>query len=136
LLDCEVLRFLLPLLEAALAEKEDWLLEQGTWVLSNLLNPRLAYEKIADSIPILCTIIKEVTDIEVCTDALKAIWSTLEGKRGIARIFEFHIIPHLVKFLSCPDDTVVYIALIVLHSIILSASDDQIDVKFRVFHVY
>ena len=102
MLDHGVLNSLVTLLEEALERKDNTSIKQGTWALSVLCqgNPLPAYEKVADATPILGTIIKEVTDLEVCSDALRALVSFSTEKRKITRVLEADNIPSLVKYLE------------------------------------
>ncbi len=89
-------------MEVTLAEKDDYLLERGTWVLANLCecSPGPAYEKVTDAIPFLCTTIKEEINLDVCKNILKALEYFAHKKPEIARILEYNIIPSLVRFLE------------------------------------
>ncbi len=103
LLDHEALHPLIDVLEEALVKKDNILIREGTSALSFLCRrqPLPAYERVADATPVLCRVIREVTNVEVLFDALWAFYYPSNDEETVARILETDsIVPSLIRCLE------------------------------------
>ena len=102
LLDHGALHPLIDMLKEALVEKSTPLIRQGTRALSNLCRgrPLPAYERVADATLVLCTVVQEVSDIDILRDAIWTLLYLSDGEHKVARVLEADIVPSLVRYLE------------------------------------
>jgi len=102
LLDHEALHPLIDMLKEALVKKDTPLIRQGTRALSNLCRgrPLPAYERVADATSVLCTVVQEVTEIDILQDALWALFYLSNEEHKVTRVLEADIVPSLIRYLE------------------------------------
>jgi len=94
---------LISVLKKAIDEKDNLIIKQGTWALSNLCRgkPEPDYNKVRDAIPVLSSVIQESIHLDVLSDALWALTHLSEGNYlKVQRVLQTGIVPSLVRHIE------------------------------------
>ena len=95
-----VLHTLIDVLNEALTKKDQALIKQGTWALANFCKGKPPTGATDDATAVFCTVVKEVTDMEILREAIWAHNDLSNADETLETILGADIIHILMRYLE------------------------------------